>query len=134
MGNTRIEISVGVFLLAGLLCLTVLAVKLGNVDLFGGDGYRIVARFVSSSGLKTGAFVEIGGVRVGKVDAIELDYASYESIVHMKLEAEVRLQEDAIASIRTEGIIGDKFVKTLSLEIQIFTDHLLFRIRYPGHQ
>ncbi|MCP5467591.1 MAG: outer membrane lipid asymmetry maintenance protein MlaD [Sinobacteraceae bacterium] len=111
MGNTRVEIGVGLFMLAGLACLVYLAVRLGDVDLFGSDRYALDARFVSSSGLKPGAFVEVGGVRVGKVADIRLDPETYESVVRLELEPSVRLQDDAIASIRTEGIIGDKFVK-----------------------
>ncbi|MEM7542186.1 MAG: outer membrane lipid asymmetry maintenance protein MlaD [Pseudomonadota bacterium] len=111
MSNNRVEASVGVFMVIGLLCLSYMAVKLGDLDIFGSQAYRLEARFVSSSGLKPGAFIEIGGVRVGKVDNIELDFESYESVVSLALDPRVTLQEDAIASIRTEGIIGDKFVK-----------------------
>ena len=111
MGNFRTELGVGLFMLAGLACLFYLAVSLGDFQPFGSARYPLEARFVSSSGLKPGAFVEVGGVRVGRVTAIELDPETYESRVHLELDPEVRLQEDAIASIRTEGIIGDKFIK-----------------------
>lgn len=111
MGNAKIELSVGLFMLVGVLCVAGLATQLGDIALLDGQRYRIAARFVSSSGLKQGAFVEVGGVRVGKVAAIELDASTYESVVHMQLDRQVRLQDDSIASIRTEGIIGDKFVK-----------------------
>ena len=111
MGNIRIEFSVGVFMLIGLACLSYLAVRLGDLEVFDDDHYALDARFVSSSGLKKGAFVEVGGVRVGKVGDISIDYESYESVVRLELDPGIRLQEDAIASIRTEGIIGDKFVK-----------------------
>ncbi|MGR8920761.1 MAG: outer membrane lipid asymmetry maintenance protein MlaD [Gammaproteobacteria bacterium] len=107
----RTEIGVGLFMLLGLGALVYLAVRLGDVDLLASNRYRLDARFVSSSGLKPGAFVEVGGVRVGRVGDIRLDHETYESVVSLELEPEVRLQEDAIASIRTEGIIGDKFVK-----------------------
>lgn len=111
MGNTRVEASVGLFMLVGLACLGYLAVALGDFEPFGSDRYSLNARFTSSSGLKPGAFVEVGGVRVGKVGAIDLDYATYEAVVRLELDPQVQLQDDAIASIRTEGIIGDKFVK-----------------------
>ena len=103
--------SVGVFLVLGLLSLIYLAVKLGDVGVFADDAFALSARFVSSSGLTEGAFVEVGGVRVGTVQDIRVDFESYESIVEMSIDPNVRLQEDAIASIRTSGIIGDKFVK-----------------------
>ena len=111
MGNFRTELGVGLFMLAGLACLFYLAVSLGDFQPFGSARYPLEARFVSSSGLKPGAFVEVGGVRVGKVAAIRLDPETYESVVGIELDREVALQHDAIASIRTEGIIGDRFVK-----------------------
>lgn len=111
MGNWKIELGVGLFMLIGLACLIWLAVRLGDIEPFGSDRYALDARFVSSSGLKPGAFVEVGGVRVGKVAGITLDPETYESVVRLELDPQVSLQDDAIASIRTEGIIGDKFVK-----------------------
>lgn len=98
-------------MVVGLLSLSYLAIRLGNIGLFKQDTYSLQARFVSSSGLNEGAFVEVGGVRVGTVEKIEVDYESYESVVSMALDPRISLQEDAIASIRTSGIIGDKFVK-----------------------
>lgn len=111
VGNWKVELGAGVFMLIGLGCVLWLAVRLGDFEPFGSNRYAVDARFVSSSGLKPGAFVEVGGVRVGKVAAIELDPETYESVVRLELDRQVRLQEDAIASVRTEGIIGDKFVK-----------------------
>ena len=98
-------------MVVGLLAISYLALRLGDVALFKQDAYALKARFVSSSGLNEGALVEVGGVRVGTVSKIEIDFDSYESIVSMALDPRIRLQEDAIASIRTSGIIGDKFVK-----------------------
>ena len=111
MKRLNLEFAVGVFVLAGLLCLTYLAVKLGDLGLFEEDTYEITGRFVSVSGLKEGAFVEIAGVRVGKVSRIDLDAEDYLAKIHMTISSRYPVQEDAIASIRTQGIIGDKFVK-----------------------
>ncbi len=109
--RSSLELSVGLFMVIGLLAISYLALRLGDVGLFKQDSYSIQARFVSSSGLNEGALVEVGGVRVGTVEKIEVGFDSYESIVSMELDPRIRLQEDAIASIRTSGIIGDKFVK-----------------------
>lgn len=109
--HSSLELSVGLFVCTGLLALAYLAVNLGNVSVFGDDTYPLNARFVSSSGLNKGAYVEIGGVRVGTVTRIAVDYENYESVVELALDPNIKLQEDAIASIRTSGIIGDKFVK-----------------------
>jgi len=97
-------------MIAGFLCFIWLAVKLGDVPLFGDDSYTVNARFGSISGLKSGATVEIAGVRVGKVTKVDLDREDYEAIVEMKIDKGVDLQEDVIASIRTAGVIGDKYV------------------------
>ena len=111
MNRWHIEVAAGVFVLIGLLCLTYLAVKLGNLGLFDDDTYEVTGKFVSVSGLKVGAFVEIAGVRVGKVTRIDLDPEDYLAKIHMNISSRFPVQEDAIASIRTQGIIGDKFVK-----------------------
>jgi phospholipid/cholesterol/gamma-HCH transport system substrate-binding protein len=110
MNRTNFEITVGLFLIFGLLCFTYLAVKMGGTDLFGESTYSVQARFGSISGLKEGAVVEIAGVKVGKVSKIDLDRGEYEAVVHLDIKNGVKLQEDSIASIRTAGIIGDRFV------------------------
>ena len=100
---------VGVFVLAGLACLAYLAVHLGKMELFG-SGYQVVADFDNISGLKPGALVEVAGVKVGRVEAIQLSTGDRAQLV-LKLSPDLKLNDDAIASIRTKGIIGDKFVK-----------------------
>jgi phospholipid/cholesterol/gamma-HCH transport system substrate-binding protein len=109
MKKINVETGVGIFLIAGLICLGYLSIKLGDVNLFGKDYYTVKAKFTNVSGLKEGAVVEIAGVPVGKVAKINLD--DYEALVELHIDRGVKLQEDAIASIRTQGIIGDKYVK-----------------------
>jgi phospholipid/cholesterol/gamma-HCH transport system substrate-binding protein len=103
-----IELAVGIFILLGLIGVAYLTINLGGVDLFGSRYTHISARFNSVSGLKPGAQVEIAGVVVGKVDRIRLD--DYRAVVDMLIEPGVEVQADAIASIKTQGIIGDKYV------------------------
>ena len=110
MKKFNVEMAVGVFLVAGFLCFAYLSVKLGDVNLFGDDTYQLSARFHSVSGLKEGDMVEMAGVPIGTVKKIELDPKEYEAVVHFDLQSEVRLQEDSIASIRTAGIIGSKYI------------------------
>jgi phospholipid/cholesterol/gamma-HCH transport system substrate-binding protein len=109
MRKINIETGVGIFIVVGLLCLAYLSVKLGDVSLFGTKQYMVKARFANVSGLKEGATVEVAGVTVGKVESIRLD--NYEALVGMLIDPGVKLQEDSIASIRTQGIIGDKYIK-----------------------
>lgn len=112
MNMAKLEISVGVFMLIGILCLGYISIKLGKMELLGGDYYTISAGFDSVSGLKPGARIEVAGVEVGKVERIMLDPQSNDrALTIMKIQSGVKIQDDVIASIRTSGIIGDKFIK-----------------------
>jgi phospholipid/cholesterol/gamma-HCH transport system substrate-binding protein len=110
MKKFNIELAVGIFLVAGFFCFAYISVKLGDVNLFGDEKYQVTARFHSVSGLKEGDIVELAGVQIGTVKQIALDPEEYEAIVRLELKKDVRLQEDSIASIRTSGIIGSKYV------------------------
>ena len=111
MKRAGLETVVGVFVLAGILCLAYLSVKLGKMELLGGDYYEISAEFNSVSGLKEGASVEIAGVDVGRVGRITLDPArGYQARVILRIVSGTKLSDDTIASVRTRGIIGDKFI------------------------
>jgi len=106
----QLELTVGAFLILGVLALAWIAIRMGEVGVHGST-YEMRARFTSVSGLREGAYVELAGVRVGQVVDIDIDPAEYTAEVLMALENRVELQEDTIASVRTSGIIGDKFVK-----------------------
>jgi phospholipid/cholesterol/gamma-HCH transport system substrate-binding protein len=108
MKRLNLETIVGLFVLLGIACLAWLSVKLGKLEIVGGQYVPVYAEFSSASGLKKGASVEIAGVEIGKVDSITLN--EYKADVRMKIRTGVSLQEDTIASIRTRGLIGDKFV------------------------
>ncbi|TLN01648.1 outer membrane lipid asymmetry maintenance protein MlaD, partial [bacterium] len=112
MKKATLEISVGIFVLLGIVCLGYLSIKLGKMELFGGDSYGVTANFDSVSGLRQGASVEIAGVEVGRVDRIALDpIDGYSARVNLRINSGIELQDDVIASVRTRGIIGDKFVQ-----------------------
>lgn len=109
--RTKIETGVGIFMIIGLLAVSFIAIKLGNIGMFGGEQYQVLAKFTSASGLRTGAYVEAAGVRVGEIAKIEFDTNEYLAIVTMNIDNGVTISDDAVASIRTAGIIGDKFIK-----------------------
>jgi phospholipid/cholesterol/gamma-HCH transport system substrate-binding protein len=111
MKKMNLEMIVGVFLLAGFISFSWLAVKMGDINPFEQKTYPLTARFTSISGLKEGSVIELAGVTIGKVHRIELDTGDYEAVVHLQIDNRVELQDDSIASIRTAGIIGDKFIK-----------------------
>jgi phospholipid/cholesterol/gamma-HCH transport system substrate-binding protein len=105
------ELLVGIFMLIGIIAITFLALRMGDINLFNNDEYVINAKFTSASGLREGAYVEMAGVTVGKVKRIKFDPESYLAIVSMSLPKTILIPDDSIASIRTAGIIGDKFIK-----------------------
>ena len=109
MERGKLEFVVGIFVLVGLMCMGYLAVKLGKLELIGGDYYELHADFTSTSGLKSGAPVEIAGVQVGRVKGIGLkeDLAT----VLLAIDQGISVFSDAIVSIKTRGIIGEKFVE-----------------------
>lgn len=110
MKKYQSELAVGIFVFIGLLCVSYITVKLGKMELFTHDGYVLYANFTTVNGLKAGASVEIGGVQIGKVSAITLDKTNFEAIVELRITDNVRLTDDVIASIKTSGLIGDKFI------------------------
>lgn len=111
MKTDSIEMAVGVFVLIGLCCVAYLTIRLGKMEIIGNNNYSVIAKFRSVSGLKNGARVEIAGVGVGKVDSISLDQQKEMASVTMKIEKNIILDDEVIASIRTSGLIGDKFIK-----------------------
>ena len=111
MKNQTIELSVGVFVLIGLACVAYLTIKLGKFEVIGGDYYYLTAHFGSVSGLKQGAIVDVAGVQVGKVDSIALDKADMAAVLRLKIKNGIPISEDSIASVKTSGLIGDKYVK-----------------------
>jgi phospholipid/cholesterol/gamma-HCH transport system substrate-binding protein len=112
MNMAKLEMTVGVFMLVGMLCLGYISIKLGKMEIMGGNYYDVSAEFDSVSGLKPGARVEVAGVEVGKVDRIALDPRSGDrAVAYFKIRTGVKITDDVIASVRTSGIIGDKFIK-----------------------
>ena len=109
MRKFDLELSVGVFLLAGILCLGYLSIKLAKMEVIGGSGYELMAQFSNIGGLKEGSSVVIAGVDIGRVKSIRLE--DYEAEVVLVLPQEIEIQEDAIASIKTKGLIGEKFIQ-----------------------
>jgi phospholipid/cholesterol/gamma-HCH transport system substrate-binding protein len=108
--DKKLEFGVGVFVLLGLAALVYLTLKLGAGELIGSDTYPVEARFANTGGLSTGATVMLAGVTVGRVDVIRLDPEDYSAIVEMRIRSGLALPTDTMASIKTSGLIGDKFV------------------------
>lgn len=110
MKQTKLEYFVGVFVLLGIAAIAYLTVKLGGGSLLGEDTYALEARFTSAAGLNEGSNVVVAGVPVGRVEAIRVEPSEFTAIVTFRVMAGLRLPTDSMASIKTTGLIGDKFV------------------------
>lgn len=110
MKENYMETAVGIFVIIGIVCVGYLTIKLGKMEVLGGNTYPLYARFESISGLKTGASVEMAGVQVGQVETISLDLENKMALVKVNIQNGVTLKEDVIASVTTSGLIGDKYI------------------------
>ncbi len=112
MQNRTLEIGVGLFLLAGLLALLLLALRVSGLTLSSSDNsYKVYAHFNNIAGLTVRAKVTMAGVTIGKVTAIDLDRDSYTGRVTMELDGDVdNLPIDSTASILTAGLLGEKYI------------------------
>jgi len=108
MKKYTMETTVGIFLVFGLLCVGYMTVKLGHVSLLGDNAYSLFARFTSVTGLRAGSLVYISGIEVGRVEQLTMDQEKQKAVVKIRIRDEIKIFDDAIASIRTEGLIGDK--------------------------
>ena len=106
----KLELIVGIFVLIGIVAVGYLTVRLGKIQLLGGNYYTINARFSNIGGLKVGNEVQISGVVVGRVEKIRLDPEDYNVIINVSVWKDIKLTDDTIASIKTSGLIGDKYV------------------------
>ena len=122
MKNTWLEFFVGVFLIIGFLSFGWLALQLGEVPwLTGSRSYEIYAEFDNISGVKTGADVQIAGVIVGKVRDITLSSDELARAT-LQLDNAVKVPVDSIASVKSQGIIGDKYIQiTLGGDEELYT-------------
>ena len=110
MKNYRHETVAGIFVLIGLVCVGYLTVKLGRVKLLDHGSYPLFARFSSVSGLRAGNPVEMLGIQIGEVASFRLDQDKQVVMVEFKIREGIKVYEDAIASIKTSGLIGDRYV------------------------
>ena len=110
MKQTKLEFLVGLFVLLGLAAVAYLTIKLGAGSLLGGDTYLIEARFTNAGGLNTGSNVVVAGVPGGRVEAIRMEESEYTAIATLRVMTGLKLSTDSMASIKTTGLIGDKFI------------------------
>lgn len=110
MKASKLEFLVGLFVLLGLAAVTWLTVKVGAGSLLGGPTYVVEARFTNAGGLNIGSSVLIAGVTVGRVESIRMNAEDYTAIATLRVMEGLKLPTDSMASIKTTGLIGDKYV------------------------
>ena len=110
MKKYTMETTVGIFLVFGLLCIGYMTVKLGHVSLLGDNTYSLFARFTTVSGLRAGSPVDMLGIEVGRVGRLTMDQKDQKAVVEIRIQKDIKVYDDAIASIKTEGLIGDMFL------------------------
>ena len=110
MKNTKLELSVGLFVVLGIAAIIYLTIQVGTGSMLSGDTYLIESRFANAGGLHSGRTVLLAGVTVGRVEGIRMESSDYSAIVTLRILSALRLPTDSMASIKTTGLIGDKFV------------------------
>ncbi len=109
MKKPYLELIVGLFLAIGIGCLAWMSIKLARKEFFATKGYEVQAAFSNGSGLRRGTPIVIAGVEVGRVEGVGLE--DYEAQVRMRIQHGLVLQSDTIASIKTKGLIGEKYIE-----------------------
>lgn len=111
MERTTLDLWVGVFVVAGIAALVVLALKVGNLSTYNmSETYRLEAHFNNVGGLKPTASVRSAGVLVGRVTSITLDTANYEARVMMTIDKRYQFPKDTFANILTSGLLGEQYI------------------------
>jgi phospholipid/cholesterol/gamma-HCH transport system substrate-binding protein len=110
MKKYTVETTVGIFLVFGLLCLGYMTVKLGHVSLLGDNAYSLFARFTSVTGLRVGSPIYMLGIEIGRAERLTMDQKEQRAVVEMRIKKDITIYDDAIASIKTEGLIGDQYL------------------------
>jgi phospholipid/cholesterol/gamma-HCH transport system substrate-binding protein len=110
MKKYQMETIVGIFVVVGLFCIAYMTVKLGNVSFLEDDSYPLQAKFISVPGLRLDSPVKVLGIEVGKVKKIAIDQEDQKAVVKIKIKKGIKIYDDAIASIKTEGLMGDKYI------------------------
>ena len=110
MKNTKLQFLVGLFVLLGIGAIAYLTLKVGTGSLIQGETCQIESRFANAGGLHPGSSVLMSGVTVGRVEAVRMEPSDFSAIVTMKITSVLHLPTDTMASIKTSGLIGDKYV------------------------
>lgn len=110
MKKYAMETTAGIFVVFGLLGIAYMTVKLGHVSFLGDNSYPLYAQFTTVSGLRVGSPVNMLGIEVGRVERFTMDQKNQRVVMEIRIQRDMKVYDDAIASIKTEGVIGDKYL------------------------
>ena len=114
MERTTLDLWVGMFVVAGLGALVVLALKVGNLSTYNvSESYQLQAYFSNIGGLKSQASIKSAGVLVGRVTGVTLDTERYEAKVVMNIDKRYQFPKDTFANILTSGLLGEQYIGLL---------------------
>jgi phospholipid/cholesterol/gamma-HCH transport system substrate-binding protein len=113
MNRRKIEFYTGLFVIIGIIAIVYLFANIGRVNFFQNKYYPVYGFFNSVSGLQTGARVEMAGVKIGIVSDVSIDTIQFQAKVELSIDQNIKLSEDIIASVKTSGIIGQKYIDIL---------------------
>lgn len=103
------EAKVGLFTILGIILLSICVIFLGKFELFSPPQITITGQFTSVNGLKEGNAVKFSGVKVGRVEKMEVHDKGV--IITMKINKDVQIPKDSEFSMQNDGILGDKFIQ-----------------------
>jgi len=119
----KTEITVGIFVFLGIMAMAWMAIKLGQVGGLGSAGYNVSATFEDAGGLRAGADVMLAGVSIGRVAYVQLK-GQEEALLQLEIQQGVDLTTDAIAAVRTKGIIGERYIRiSQGADDEVIEDH-----------
>ncbi len=111
MERTTLDLWVGMFVVAGIAALVMLAMKVGNLGTYNvSETYQVHAYFSNIGGLKPKASIRSAGVLVGRVTTITLDTERYEAHVVMNVDKRYQFPKDTFANILTSGLLGEQYI------------------------
>jgi phospholipid/cholesterol/gamma-HCH transport system substrate-binding protein len=102
------ELKVGIFAIAVLVILSFMTFKVGGFDWTKTRGYRLFVFFDNIGGLDVKTRVKVAGVDAGVVNNIEL--VRGKAMLELFMNPEIKIYGNAVASIKTTGLLGDKFL------------------------
>ena len=135
MRDKAIEVLVGLFMLAGMAALVMLALRVSGLTSYKATStYQVSAEFSNIGGLKPRAPVSIAGVKVGQVEKIKLDGVTFKAVVTMVIDSKKdQLPMDSSASILTQGLLGANYVSIVpGFEEEVLTDGAIIETTYPA--